>query len=135
MTWYHNSFLLVRKKLETRQTYKTTVFKHWTRDIVGLWSLSNRKQVRLIMQFPHLSAFNFCVCREEKSILVIVVFMNQVGWGRWNLRGGVSGESIQENNSRRTSLVIQWMGICPAMQGTGVWSLAKELRSYMLWSS
>ena len=134
MIWYQNSFLLVRKNLETRQTYKPTVFKHWTRDMAGLWSLSNRKQVRLIMQFPYLSGFNFCVCWEGKTIWGIVVFMNQVVWGRWKLRGGVSGDSVQ-NNSRRTSLVVQWLGICPAMQGTGVRSLARELRSYMLWSS
>ena len=33
-----------------------------------------------------------------------------------------------------TSLVVQWLRICLAMQGAQVQSLVGELRSHMLWS-
>ena len=34
-----------------------------------------------------------------------------------------------------TSLMVQWLRICLAMQGTWVESLEGELRSYMPWSN
>ena len=34
-----------------------------------------------------------------------------------------------------TSLVVQWLRICPAMQGTQVPSLIGELRSHMPWDN
>ena len=35
----------------------------------------------------------------------------------------------------RTSLVVQWLKICPAMQGTWVRSLVGDLRSHMPWGN
>ena len=37
-----------------------------------------------------------------------------------------------ENQAIGTSLVVQWLRICLAMQGTQVRSLVEELRSHML---
>ena len=39
---------------------------------------------------------------------------------------------MDEANSVGTSLVVQWLGIRLAMQGTWVQSLVEELRSHML---
>ena len=36
---------------------------------------------------------------------------------------------------RRTSLVVQWLRICLAMQGTHVQFLVRELSSHVPWSS
>ena len=35
----------------------------------------------------------------------------------------------------RTFLVVQWLKICLAIKGMWVWSLVRELRSHVLWSS
>ena len=40
-----------------------------------------------------------------------------------------------QNDIRGTSLVVQWLRICLAMQGTQVWSLVGELRSHRLRSN
>jgi len=42
---------------------------------------------------------------------------------------------MDRNRSYGTSLVVQWLRMCLAMQGTQVQSLVGELRSYMLWGN
>ena len=38
------------------------------------------------------------------------------------------------NTTGGTSLVFQWLRICPAMHGRRVWSQVRELRFHMLWN-
>ena len=41
----------------------------------------------------------------------------------------------QKKTMKGTSLVTQWLRICPARQGTCVWSPVGELRSHKPWSN
>ena len=43
--------------------------------------------------------------------------------------------SLLINNHLEISLVVQWLKICFAMQGTQVRSLVGELRSHLLWTN
>ena len=62
----------------------------------------------------------------------------------WSVREGMKWQDAQ--NSQRTiipefrmkvptSLVVQWLRICLAMQGSWVRSLVRELRTHMLWDN
>ena len=45
--------------------------------------------------------------------------------------GHYFGKSTSKEHNNRDLLVVQWLRICFAMQGTWVWPLARELRSHM----
>ena len=48
---------------------------------------------------------------------------------------GVSNFLYQKGTDSGTSLVVQWLRVSLAMQGTWVQSLVRELRSHMPWSN
>ena len=46
---------------------------------------------------------------------------------------GMGVPCLCKEGLRGASLLVQWLGICPPMQGMWVRSLITELRSHMLW--
>ena len=70
------------------------------------------------------------VCVGAEGFLEIFISSSQFGY-----KPKISLKIVLKKTLLETSLVVQWLWICPAMQETWIQSLVGELRFHMPWNN
>ena len=88
-------------------------------------------------------------CRSHWFISYYLVSTMHNEWFRWVLENNTKTNLIEclssssrdkykntlKNPTHGTSLVVQWLRVCLAMQGTWAWALVGELRYHVPWGN
>ena len=92
-------------------------FKHNRCDVFIQWSLTNLRHILIL-------------CIAQKRLHGTDRHPDEE-----HRRGGKAWEASHHHKASGTSLVVQCLRICLAMQGKWFWALVRELRSHMLWGN